>query len=346
LATLASAGSSSIIGVRDEAAYTGYNDGSRGFRLPRRSGDGVKLDIDRVIAASNGINRTFVNTPQYRSEALSRLIGVDVILKIETVNPVGSAAGRSIDWWMSSRRSMPHRVVCASDGDFALAMAWSCRARGVEFDAFAPMNADAAKLEALRRGGATVRLEGRDVDEARVEAQRYAEVVDARYVEDGREIEFVEGAATIAAELEGLDREPDTVYVPLDRGTLALATGLFCHQRMRRARVVGVGPEGALAMVRSVRERRMVVAPEANTIASALAIRVPIEELVQPLSDAVDDTATVTDDQINQAIRALAYHEGLRVAPSGAAALAAAAIAAPSMQGATVVVPVTSRTVG
>jgi threonine dehydratase len=171
-------------------------------------------------------------------------------------------------------------------------------------------------------------------------------VVDARYVEDGREVEFVEGAATMAAELEHLDQEPDSVYVPLDRGTLALATGLFCHHRMRRTRVVGVGPAGAMAMVRSVRERRIVVGSEAKTIATALAIRVPVDEIVLPLSDALDDTATVTDDQLMQAQRALAYHEGLRVSASGAAALAAAAVAAPTMQGATVVVPVTSRSIG
>ena len=306
----------------------------------------MQLDIDRVIEAAEKINRAFIRTPQYRSEALSRLMGLNVILKVETVNPTGSSAGRSTEWWMSSRPPDSNRVVCASDGDFGLAMAWSCRARLVDLDAFAPMSVDPAKLEALRRGGATVRLEGRDVDESRVEAQRYADVVNARYVEDGREVEFVEGAATLAAELEHLDPKPDTVFVPLDRGTLALATGLFCQRRLRKTRVIGVGPEGALAMVRSVRERRLVVSPEAKTIATALAIRVPIEELVQPLSDAIDDTATVTDDQLSQAVRALAYHEGLRVSPSGAAALAAAAVAAPTMQGSTVVVLVTSRTIG
>lgn len=306
----------------------------------------MKLDFDRVVEANDRINRAFIRTPQFRSEALSRLIGVDVILKIESVSPVGSVAGRSVEWWMTSKPLSQHRVICASDGDFGLAMAWSCGSRGIGLDAFAPMNADPAKVEALRRGGATVRLEGQDIDECRVEAQRYAQVVDARYVEDGREVEFVEGAATMAAELEHLDSQPDSVYVPLDRGALALATGLFCHHRMRRTRVVGVGPEGAPAMVRSVRERRVVVGPEAKTVATALAIRVPIDEIVVPLSDALDDTATVTDDQLTRATRALAYHEGLRVSASGAAALAAAAVAAPTMQGASVVVPVTSRTIG
>ena len=306
----------------------------------------MKLDVERVASAASGIDRAFIDTPQYRSEALSRLIGLNVIMKVEIVNPVGSVAGRSVEWWMTSKPLGAHRMVCVSDGDFGLAMAWACRARGIELDAFAPLGSDPAKLEALRRIGATVRLDGRDLDEARVEAQRYAQVVDARYVEEGREPEFVEGAATLAAELVHLDPMPDTIYVPLDRGTLALAIGLYCHSRMGRARVVGVGPAGALAMVRSVRERRVVVSPEAQTIASGLAIRVPIDEIVQPLSDAMDDTATVTDDQMNQAVRALAYHEGLRVTPSGAAALAAAAVEAPTMPGATVVVPVTSRALG
>ncbi len=49
---------------------------------------------------------------------------------------------------------------------------------------------------------------------------------------------------------------------------------------------------------------------------------------------------------MGQAAEALLVHEGLRVSLSGAAALAAAAFDAPSMRGATVVVPVTSRRIG
>ncbi len=65
----------------------------------------MKLDIERVIEAAGGIDRAFIRTPQYRSEALSRLLGMNVILKVETANPVGSVAGRAVEWWMSSPRA-------------------------------------------------------------------------------------------------------------------------------------------------------------------------------------------------------------------------------------------------
>ncbi|MFQ5558320.1 MAG: PLP-dependent lyase/thiolase [Acidimicrobiales bacterium] len=303
------------------------------------------LDPDRVVLAAAGIDRAHIRTPQYVSDGLSRELGFECVLKLETVNPSGSVAGRSVEWWLRQERP-PHRIVCGSEGDFGLAMGRACRRRGIELDIFAPVDTDPAKIEALRRGGATVWLEGADLDDAVAEARRYAQVVDARYVEDGREPAFVEGAATMAAELEHLDQRPDAVFVPLDRGALALGTALWCHSRMPSTRVVGVGPVGAMAMVRSVRERRLVTTTTVATTASALAIRLPIEELVVPLSDALDDTATVTDEQLAEAVLALADHEGLRVSASGAAALAAAVSAASSLRGRCVVVPVTSRSIG
>ena len=266
--------------------------------------------VERIAEAAQSIDGAFVHTPQFRSEALSRLLGVELYVKIETANPVGSVAGRSVDWWFRHQPQY-HRLVCASDGDFAIALGRVCRHRGTELDVFAPEDADAGKVEVLRRAGATVRLEGRSIDEAHFEAERYAVVVDAFCLEEGSSVEFAEGAATLAVEIEGLDVDVDTLFVPLDRSGLALGVAAWCHERMPRTRVVGVRTADGAS---------------------------PRQEL--------DDTALVTDGQIDQAIRALANHEGLRVSPAGAAMLAAAAVAAPDLRDSTVVVTVTSRTIG
>ena len=147
-------------------------------------------------------------------------------------------------------------MVCASADDFGVAMAHAGRSRGIEVALFGPIDADAAKVEALRHAGTMVRLDGRDDDEVRAEAQRYSTLVDGLFVADGDHIEFAEGAATLAAEIEHLPFKVDAVFVPIGRGSLADGTGVWCHERMPRTRVVGVGTEPSPATVRSVPKER------------------------------------------------------------------------------------------
>ena len=305
----------------------------------------MKVDLDRVIEAAQLIPRQFIRTPQYRSEGISRLLGLDVILKIETANPAGSVMGRAAEWWFANHTTV-HRVVCASANDFGVAMAHAGRIRGIEVELFGPADADSAKVEALRHAGTTVRLDGHDPEDISEEARRYASMVDGTLVLDGEHVELVEGAATMAAEIEHLAEPPDAVFVPLGSGTLALGTATWCHARMPRSRVVGVAAEGAPAMVYSVREHRLVTTPSIDTAAAELAVRVPSKLMVGPLVLALDDTVLVSELHMQQAAAALAVHEGLRVSLDGAAALAAAAAAAPSMKESTVVVAVTSRAIG
>ncbi|MEM7141109.1 MAG: pyridoxal-phosphate dependent enzyme [Actinomycetota bacterium] len=304
------------------------------------------LDLDRVVEASNAIPRPFVRGPQYRSEPLSRLLGVEVVLKVETVNPTGTVASRGAEWWFEQHGDA-HRIVCPSADDFGVAMAHAGRRRGVEVELFGPIDADPAKIESLRHAGTIVRLDGDDADQARSEAKRYSSMIDARFVDDGDHIELAEGAATLAAELEHLPDEPDTIFVPIGRGSLAHGTGAWCHERLPRTRVVGVGAERAPGTVRSVREGRLVSTPVApGSSAPGMAVSAPSELIVVPLSDALDDTALVADHHLEQAAAALLSYEGIRASLDGSAALAAAALAAPQMRGATVVVPVTGRAAG
>jgi threonine dehydratase len=170
-------------------------------------------------------------------------------------------------------------------------------------------------------------------------------LVDALFVEDGDHEELAEGAATIARELDSLDVEIDAVFVPIGRGSLAYGMGSWLHQSRPRVRVVGVGASRAPGTVHSVRQRRLVAAPITPGLAPELSVAAPAERTVVPLSEALDDTALVDDRHLSQAAAALLDHEGIRASNDGAAALAAAALAASGIPGATVVVPVTGRIV-
>ncbi len=269
------------------------------------------LDLERVAEASAAIPEVFLSTPQYRSEGLSRLLGLDVLLKVETVNPVGSAAGRGVEWWFE-RHPEARRIVCPSTGDFGEAMAYAGRVRGVEVGLFGPLSTDRLKVDDLRRGGTTVQLDGRDRAEAAVEARRYASVVDAEFIDGGADLEFLEGSATLAAELGEEAADTGAIFVPADTEFLPVGVGQWLHQRAPRTRVVAV-----------------TVGTGPTTVGAG--------------DSSIDQRVHVQPDAIRDAQRALSRHEGLRVSAVGAAPLAAAALAGPPVRGMKVIVVVGSR---
>jgi len=269
------------------------------------------LDLERVTEAAAAIPDVFMSTPQYCSDGLSSLLGLDVFLKVETVNPVGSAAGRGAQWWFECHPEA-HRIVCPSAGDFGVAMAHAGRSRGVEVDLFGPLSADRFKVDDLRRCGTAVQLDGRDSVEATIEARRYASVVDAQFIDDGPHVEFLEGSATLAAELTVDLDEAGAIFVPADMAFLPEGVGQWLHQRSPHTRVVAV---------------------VAGTGPASVGVGNP----------SIDQTVHVRSEVIAEAQQALSRHEGLKVSPIGAAPLAAAALAGPTIRGSKVIVVVGSR---
>jgi len=56
----------------------------------------VDLSLRRIEAAIGQISPIFLNTPQFVDERLSSALGREVIVKVETLNPIGSFKGRGV----------------------------------------------------------------------------------------------------------------------------------------------------------------------------------------------------------------------------------------------------------
>ena len=55
---------------------------------------GHVISLERIEEARSVIDPVFLDTPQFRSDALSEGLGADVVLKVECLNPVRSFKGR------------------------------------------------------------------------------------------------------------------------------------------------------------------------------------------------------------------------------------------------------------
>jgi threonine dehydratase len=283
----------------------------------------ARISIERIAAAAREIDPVFTGTPQFEAEALGRELGFRLVCKVETMNPVRSFKGRGADFFVRGLADA-RPLVCASAGNFGQALAYAARRRSIPVTVFAAETASPLKLAQMRALGATVRLWGADLDEAKDRARAAAAEAGHRFVEDGREVAISEGAGTIALELCRWPEPLDTVLVPLGNGALLAGVGHWIRHASPATRIIGVCAAGAPAMERSWRLGRPVTTETARTIADGIAVRVPVPEALEDLRGVVDDIVLVGEDDLRHASRAALDALGLVVEPAGAAGLAAA----------------------
>jgi threonine dehydratase len=286
--------------------------------------DRVRLQLDRVRDAVNAIDPVFLDTPTLACAPLGQVLGCSVTLKVETLNPVRSFKGRGTETVVAAaRRKGTSRVVCASAGNLGQALAYSGSRRGLQVTVVASRTANSLKLRQIAALGADIRLEGEDIEDARLLAREIAEADGAYLVEDSLDLATCEGAGTIGLEIARDDPGLDVVLVAVGGGALASGVGYAVRSLAEHVEVIGIQPFGAPAMALSWREGTVVETDRIETIADGVAGRCPIPEVLDDLLVLLDDVVLVREDSIKAGMRALYEHAGLVVEPSAALGIAA-----------------------
>jgi threonine dehydratase len=281
------------------------------------------LSLEAIERAARDIDLVFRNTPQFEADALGRRLGARIVLKVETVNPIRSFKGRGTDFYVRTAAAGQSKLVTASAGNFGQGLAFAARARGIGLDVYAAESANPRKVARMRELGATVRLAGRDFDDAKAHAREHALREGATFVEDGREPAITEGAGSIAVELSAWPAPFAAVLVPLGNGALLGGMGTWIRHVSPETRIVGVCAAGAPAMRDSLRAGRAIESASVSTMADGIAVRVPVSEALEYLPPVVDEIVLVSEDSLRQAMSIVEAETGLIAEAAGAAGIAA-----------------------
>ena len=277
----------------------------------------MDLSLGRIESAAGEIDPVFLDTPQFVSDRLSDQLGHEVLVKIETLNPIGSFKGRGTS--LLGQKLDPSREwVCETAGNFGQGLAYAARKRDASLRIFVPPAAPEAKVKRMRDLGAEVEVDDRPV----AAAAAYAAADDRILVVDGLDPATAEGAGTIGVELTKAD-PVDTAVIQLGDGALISGIARWLKERASRTRIVGVCPSGAPAMAESFAAGRAVSIEPTGTIAGALAISDPVPESVARVRALVDEVVLVDDDDLRAAMAQIAESLGVLVEPAGAAGVAA-----------------------
>lgn len=275
-----------------------------------------RLALANILEAASRIDPVFLGSPQFVCEPLAAQLGCDLMLKVETLNPIRSFKGRGADYFVG-KLDERGPLTCASAGNFGQGMAYACRKRGIPLTVYAARNANPLKLARMRALGAEVQLAGDSFEDAK----QAARAAGGRFVEDGFEPHVTEGAGTIAVELLARGASFDAVVVPLGDGALLNGVARWIKAAAPGTRVIGACSRGAPAMYHAWKGEAAGAPPA--TIADGIAVRSPVPASVADLRDLVDDIVQVADATLIESMQLVHAHAGLVTEPSGVAGLAA-----------------------
>ncbi len=278
-----------------------------------------------VLDAAKQIRPYLQPTPLRRYPALDRLVGSEVHVKHENLNPTGAFKVRGgIN--LVSRLSEDERrrgVIAASTGNHGQSVAYAARLFGVSAVICAPAAANPVKVESMQDLGAEVILEGERYDESRRNAEMLAREHGYRYIHSGDEPLLIAGVGTHA--LEVLQEQPqiDAIIVPIGGGSGAAGAGIVAKAVNPEIQVIGVQSDQAPAAYLSWKSRELQEAPN-RTRVEGLSTATAFELPQRILRRVLDDFVVVTDDEIDAATAVMIEKTRTLVEAAGAAALAAA----------------------
>ncbi len=129
----------------------------------------MDLSLTRIEAAAREIDPVFLDSPQFVSGQLSERLGREVLVKVETLNPIGSFKGRGTTF-LARNLDSALTWVCATAGNFGQGLAYAARERGASVHIFVAPGAPGAKVERMRALGATVEAHEQPEEAAREHA--------------------------------------------------------------------------------------------------------------------------------------------------------------------------------
>lgn len=257
--------------------------------------------------------------------ALSQRFHNDIWLKREDEQPVFSFKLRGAFNKMVrlAPEVLARGVVAASAGNHAQGVALSASKLGTRATIVMPRTTPTIKVDAVRSLGADVILHGDNYDAACAKALELAAEADLAFIHPYDDPDVIAGQGTIGMEILKEHPKPiDAVFIAVGGGGLICGIG-SCFKLLRPdTRIIGVEPEDADAMDRSLKAGRRVVLDRVGRFADGVAVRQVGKETFRLAKHVIDEMIVVSNDEICAAIKDIFEDRRCILEPAGALAFA------------------------
>ena len=295
--------------------------------------------VEAIEKASSVLEEILEPTPFQKNQNLSSLYEANIFLKREDLQMVRSYKIRgaynkirSID-----PDSMQNGIVCASAGNHAQGVAFSCSKLKIMGSIFMPTTTPKQKIEQVRMFGKEyieIILTGDTFDAANSAAIRFAKENDKTFIPPFDDPKVMEGQGTIGREILNQSKvKLDYIFVPIGGGGLASGLGSYIRKMSPDTKIIGVEPAGAPCMKAAIEAGKVVKLEQIDKFVDGAAVQEAGSLTYQVCKEVLDDIVVVPEGAVCTTIIQMYNKSAIVVEPAGALSSAALRFYADKIKG-------------
>ena len=295
--------------------------------------------VQDIETAAKTLSEILEPTPLMRNPNLSEKYEADVYLKREDLQMVRSYKIRGAYNMIKSLSPevLKYGVVCASAGNHAQGVAFSCHKLNIMGSIYMPTTTPKQKIEQVRmfgKGNIDIVLTGDTFDAANAAAIEYANKSGKTFIPPCDHKKIIEGQGTIGLEIFHQMQDPlDYIFIPIGGGGLASGVGSFIRQVWPETKIIGVEPAGAASMKAAIEKGEIVDLPTIDKFVDGAAVKKAGEYTFRICRKILDDIVAVPEGAVCTSIIDMYNKSAIVVEPAGALSVAALRFYADKIKG-------------
>ncbi|MDI9356590.1 MAG: threonine ammonia-lyase [Chitinophagaceae bacterium] len=303
--------------------------------------------LETIEKAREVLKNVMNITPLQKNIHLSEKYQADIYLKREDLNTVRSykIRGAYNKIYQLSDTEKKMGIVCASAGNHAQGVAYSCYHLNIYGKIYMPIPTTKQKIEQVKSFGkqfVEVILTGDTFDDANTEAVKEAKQKGYSFIPPFEDEKIIEGQGTVACEiLEQIDNKLiDYVVIPIGGGGLVAGMGLYFDRKSPSTKIIGVEPLGAPSMQKSLEANMLITLQNIDKFVDGAAVKkvgaINFEICKKFLTH--QDIVLIPEGKVCTTLLQLYNESGIIVEPAGALSVSALDFMKETIKGKTVVV--------
>ena len=268
-------------------------------------------------------------TPLQRNERLSEKYKANIYLKREDLQIVRSyklrGAYNKISLLTPSEKK--RGVVCASAGNHAQGVAYSCAKLNVKGCIYMPKNTPKQKVERVRILGGnliTMELIGDTYDESYKYAKEYCNKNKKVFIHPFDDEYVMAGQGTVGMEiLDQLRKIPEYIVVPVGGGGLAAGLSIYVKSKYPNVKIIGAEPEGAPSMSVSLEKGEVFTVEKIDKFVDGAAVKTVGTLTFNVVKNNIEKMLLVPEGKVCEEMISLYQSDGIITEPAGALSVAA-----------------------
>lgn len=281
-----------------------------------------------VNAAAAVLKSVVLKTPLQFHRKLSEKFKAEVYLKREDLQVVRSYKLRGAYNLIQSLTTDQRQrgVVCASAGNHAQGVAFSCRQLDIKGVIYMPAITPKQKINQVKMfGGDNIEivLIGDTFDECQAHALVFTQANNMVFIPPFDHLKVIEGQGTVGKEVLDELSDIDYMFVPIGGGGLCAGVGQYFKLFSPKTKIIGVEPLGAPSMKEALKAGHPVVLDTIQRFVDGAAVK-KVGDLTFALSkDLLTDMLLVPEGKVSTTILQLYNEDAIVAEPAGALSIAA-----------------------